>query len=197
MSTPAAKDLLAQADHMMRPRVPEELPLLTDLVVEEIEIGDTGFARPPAMPVARPQSAPVRPPAPVPAHAVAASSVGAAPRAVQSLAPHDALAATSVSSPPNTATGASAREQFNALLISRLDEMRHGVYSQVMQQLELHAAGSLQTHLRESLTTALAHIAREIADQVAEDTSAQVRDVVSRAVDAEIARLREQLSKRR
>ena len=41
MSTPAAKDLLAQADRMMRQRVPEELPVLTDLIVEEIEIGDT------------------------------------------------------------------------------------------------------------------------------------------------------------
>ena len=49
-----------------------------------------------------------------------------------------------------------------------------------MQQLELHAARSLKTHLRESLTAALADIARDIADQVAEDTSTQVRDVVSR-----------------
>ena len=110
---------------------------------------------------------------------------------------HDATPHTPIAAAPNTASGASAREQFNALLISRLEEMRHSVYSQVMQQLELHAAGSLKTHLRESLTAALADIARDIADQVAEDTSTQVRDVVSRAVDGEIARLREQLSKRR
>ena len=38
MSLPTAKDLLAQADRLMRQRTPEELPVLTDLVIEEIEI---------------------------------------------------------------------------------------------------------------------------------------------------------------
>ena len=214
MSTPAAKDLLAQADRMMRQRVPEELPVLTDLIVEEIEIGDTEAPRPtlaaPSV-IARTQPAPataavptVRKPAPpapsVPASSAmpgSAASASAAPRVGPPPALRDTTPHTPIAAAPNTASGASAREQFNALLISRLEEMRHSVYSQVMQQLELHAAGSLKTHLRESLTAALADIARDIADQVAEDTSTQVRDVVSRAVDGEIARLREQLSKRR
>ena len=211
MSTPAAKDLLAQADRMMRQRVPEELPVLTDLIVEEIEIGDTDVARPSAPPAAvraqpspaAPAEAIVRKPAPPTAaptpSAVAGgvAGVSAAPRVGLPPALRDAVSHTPISAPPNTASGTTAREQFNALLISRLEEMRHSVYSQVMQQLELHAAGSLKTHLRESLTAALADIARDIAEQVAEDTSTQVRDVVSRAVDGEIARLREQLSKRR
>ena len=34
MSTPAAKICLRKADRMMRQRVPEELPVLTDLIVE-------------------------------------------------------------------------------------------------------------------------------------------------------------------
>lgn len=214
MSTPAAKDLLAQADRMMRQRVPEELPVLTDLIVEEIEIGDAG-ASPASRPADTARTQPARaipaapavaatrqsvPPVVAPAAAAVSGGVAgvvSAPRAGLPPASRDSVSHTPIATPPNTATGASAREQFNALLISRLEEMRHSVYSQVMQQLELHAAGSLKTHLRESLTAALADIARDIADQVAEDTSTQVRDVVSRAVDAEIARLREQLSKRR
>lgn len=83
------------------------------------------------------------------------------------------------------------------MLVPRLEELRHSVYSQVMQQLELHAGGSLKAHLQEALSVALADIARDIAVQVAEDTSTQVRQVVSDAVDAEIARLREQLAAKR
>ena len=66
-----------------------------------------------------------------------------------------------------------------------------------MQKLEVHAAGSLKTHLRQTLEPALIGIARDLADQVAEDTATQVRQVVSDTVDAEIARLREQFAKKR
>ena len=67
-----------------------------------------------------------------------------ATRAGLSPASRDSVSYTPIATPPNTTTGASAREQFNTLLISRLEEMRHSVCSQVMQQLELHAAGSLK-----------------------------------------------------
>ena len=108
------------------------------------------------------------------------------------------LPTTSISAAPITASAvANVREQFNAQLTAKLEELHHSVFSQVMQQLELHAAGSLKNHIRETLTPALVDMARDIADQVAEDTSTQVRDVVSKAVDSEIARLREQLAKRR
>ena len=105
---------------------------------------------------------------------------------------------TSISASPITANAvANVREQFNAQLMAKLEELHHSVFSQVMQQLELHAAGSLKAHIRDTLAPALIDMAREIAEQVAEDTSTQVRDVVSKAVDSEIVRLREQLSKRR
>lgn len=99
---------------------------------------------------------------------------------------------------PTTVTAvANVRDQFNAQLLTKLEELQHGVYSQVMQQLEIYAAGSLKDHVRDMLLPALTDIVRDIATQVAEDTATQVREVVSKAVDSEIARLREQLSKRR
>lgn len=105
---------------------------------------------------------------------------------------------TSISASPITASAvANVREQFNAQLTAKLEELQHSVFSQVMQQLELHAAGSLKKHIRDTLAPALVEMANDIAEQVADDTSTQVRDVVSRAVDSEIARLREQLAKRR
>ena len=245
MSTPTAKDLLAQADRLMRQRTPEELPVLTDLVIEEIEITSLTdrmddvipiHARPawapvpaPAQPasaspapnphLAAPQrvSAPAfTPAAPVMAPAVAPRPAAPPPpaRAVPAPAPaaanvvdvfgvlprmtHDAPSAAVVAAGPTTVTAmVNVREQFNAQLLTKMEEIQHGVYSQVMQQLEIYASGSLKTHLREMLMPALTDIARDIAEQVAEDTSNQVREVVSKAVDSEIARLREQLAKRR
>ena len=240
MSTPTAKDLLAQADRLMRQRTPEELPVLTDLVVEEIELTSLSdrmdeviptHARPSWMPALPPPpaaakasvpprvapSAPapvavVAPPAPAPAPVVAA--VAATPIAVASgvansqvladlfarrpRVPQDSQVAA-IASPGANAQHASVnvREQFNEQLLAKLDELQHSVFSQVMQKLELYAAGSLKANLRETLEPALIGIARDLAEQVAEDTSAQVRSVVSDAVDAEIARLREQLSKKR
>ena len=243
MSIPTAKDLLAQADRLMRQRVPEELPVLTDLVIEEIEITSltdrmddvipthsrtawTSISAKPvsASPAPNPHlaaphahvSAPVSAPlvaartdAPAPAHFFAVP--GATPAVVVSRTvdaadvlgvlprmAHDALPLASGVAGPNTVTAmANVREQFNAQLLTKLEELQHGVYSQVMQQLEIYAAGSLKDHLRETLLPALTDIARDIAEQVAQDTSTQVREVVSKAVDSEIARLREQLAKRR
>ena len=185
MSTPTAKDLLAQADRLMRQRTPEELPVLTDLVIEEIELpspsnrNDDVDLSPPPM---RPQQtlAPTaKPPATSP----------------ERLLPMPALAALDG---PNTQTAiASVREKFNEQLMARMEELQHSVFSQVMQKLEIHAAGSLKTHLRETLEPSLLGIARDLAEQVAEDTASRVRQVVSDAVDAEISRLREQFSKKR
>ena len=243
MSIPTAKDLLAQADRLMRQRVPAELPVLTDLVIEEIEITSLPdrmddviptHSRPPwtsvaakpmsASPAPNPHlaapharvSAPVAAPA-VAAHAdaPAAAHFFAVPAATPAVVvsrtvdaadvlgvlprmAHDAQPPASAAVGPNTVTAmANVREQFNAQLLTKLEELQHGVYSQVMQQLEVYASGSLKTHLREILLPALTDIARDIAEQVAEDTSTQVRELVSKAVDSEIARLREQLAKRR
>ncbi len=209
MSMPTAKDLLAQADRLMRQRTPEELPVLTDLVIEEIEIPILSERMDEVIPTrSRPSSIPVsvalpaaneytRSPAAMPfarlSAPVGATAATAAPRPS-----HDPNAATATSDSPNTPTAtASAREKFNEQLLAKLDELQHSVFSQVMQKLEIHAAGSLKTHLRETLETALFGIARDLAAQVAEDTSTQVRQVVSDAVDAEIARLREQFAKKR
>ena len=115
---------------------------------------------------------------------------------VRPLVKHDEPHTSALDSTTVTAL-ANVRDQFNAQLLTRLEELQHGVYSQVMQQLEIYAAGSLKEHVRDMLLPALTDIVRDLATQVAEDTSTQVREVVSKAVDSEIARLREQLSKRR
>ena len=190
MSTSTAKDLLAQADRLMRQRAPEELPVLTDLVIEEIDLVSLEGAN--ARAAWAPAPAVVAPASVAPA---AARPPAAAPRMAVGIAERPAV--TSASSPSTVTAMANAREQFNAQLIGKLEELQHSVYSQVMQQLELYAAGSLKTHLRETLLPALTDIANDIANQVAEDTSTQVRAVLSKALDAEIARLRQQLTTRR
>ena len=237
MSPPTAKDLLAQADRLMRQRTPEELPVLTDLVIEEIEIPSISdrtdeviptHARPswmPASPVAKsaataatgaasaPLTAPrVAPsPSPTPMPPPAAPALAAPVAALFERSPplselfaarprpqHEAQSAQAMSEGPNTQTAmANVREKFNEQLLAKMEELQHSVFSQVMQKLEIHAAGSLKTHLRQTLEPALMGIARELAEQVAEDTATQVRQVVSDAVDAEIARLREQFAKKR
>jgi hypothetical protein len=242
MTTPTAKDLLAQADRLMKQRTPEELPVLTDLVIEEIELTSLTdrmddviptHASPawasvqarPALAAAAPNpylaapprvsAADVAPPVMAPsmyAHDTAppaqematlaavnvVDALGVLPRMtpeapLNSFAGAHAATATSATA----TTGVNARDQFNAQLLTKLEEMQHGVYSQVMQQLEIYASGALKAHLRDTLLPALTDIARDIATQVAEDTSNQVREVVSKAVDSEIARLREQLAAKR
>jgi hypothetical protein len=204
MSTPTAKDLLAQADRLMRQRAPEELPVLTDLVVEEIEFTSLTDRMDDVVPTnARPAWAP--PHSPPSAARVAASPAAALTAAVPvALRPAPPVLANTepLASAPRLAReppslNPNPRDHFNALLLSKLEELQHSVYNQVMQQLEIHAAGSLKNHLRETLLPALNDIAREIAEQVADDTATQVREVVSKAVDSEIARLREQLTARR
>lgn len=247
MSTPTAKDLLAQADRLMRQRTPEELPVLTDLVIEEIEISGLSDRMADVIPThARPASTPYAAKAMAPLAAAGAPLTGSAlpPQSASALsvnapstaslnttafAAQDTQRSTAPSPPPLSATVeaadvlgvlprmahdtpsnayanngpttvtamANVREQFNAQLLTRLEELQHSVYSQVMQQLEIYAAGSLKNHLRETLLPALTGIARDIAEQVADDTATQVRSVVSKAVDSEISRLREQLAKRR
>ena len=73
------------------------------------------------------------------------------------------------------------------------------------RNLRIHSVGNHLPHLcrrvlrnlRQTLEPALIGIARDLAEQVAEDTATQVRQVVSDTVDAEIARLREQFAKKR
>jgi hypothetical protein len=222
MSTPTAKDLLAQADRLMRQRTPEELPVLTDLVIEEIEHASpadrtqsvsaahqtsawapTSHQSPPAWLSETSVSAPL----PMSAASPSQSRAGTPPTDMRNaFSPdmlgvlptmkHEALRVTATD--PTTVTAvANVRDQFNAQLLTKLEELQHGVYSQVMQQLEIYAAGSLKDRVRDMLLPVLTDMARDIAAQVADDTSNQVREVVSKAVDSEIARLREQLSKRR
>ncbi len=211
MSTPTAKDLLAQADRLMRQRTPEELPVLTDLVIEEIELTSLSDRMDEAIPTnAQPSWTPPTQATPAPAPLAPAASAtppaGSLERtqplseafAGRSTPQQDALGGGAGSGGPNTQSAmASVREKFNEQLLAKMEELQHSVFSQVMQKLELHAAGSLKTHLRQTLEPALLGIARDLAEQVAEDTATQVRQVVSDAVDAEIARLREQFAKKR
>lgn len=211
------------------PGAPEELPVLTDLVVEEIEMPSLEFSfdAPPAtaVPAASPKAANVAPPVPpllpeieldyvtldeiVPPAAPAMATVHAerlnVPAApalmpVEVAAP-SAAAAPSLAAPPAPTTPTAAipnvREQFNAQIVLKLDEIRHAVFNQAMQQLELHADGGLKQHLRESLTERLVPVVEDIVNSVIEETTQQVREIVARAVDAEIARMREQLSRKR
>ncbi len=236
MSSPTAKELLAQADRLMRQRTPEELPVLTDLVIEEIELKSlSDRVDPVAAAGARPSPMPASPAVPgvavaakqVPPVALAATPMASVPparapveqfgetvepavaaarrtpplaelfagRALQAQDTPGGLA--SAGGPSTQSALASVREKFNEQLLAKMEELQHSVFSQVMQKLEIHSAGSMKTHLRETLEPALIGIARELAEQVAEDTATQVRQVVSDAVDAEIARLREQFAKKR
>lgn len=89
------------------------------------------------------------------------------------------------------------RAQFDQRIAEKLEELQHAVFSQAMQQLELHAAGSLKERLRAALIPALDQVARDIAEQVAAETAEQVRAIVARAVEDEVRRLRERLAQRR
>jgi hypothetical protein len=89
------------------------------------------------------------------------------------------------------------REQFDQAILAKLEQVQHSVYSQVMQQLELHATGEMKRRLREALEPALMQVSRDIAAQVAEETSLQVQEIVSHAVENEVARLREQIENKR
>ncbi|TAG03155.1 MAG: hypothetical protein EAZ30_11910 [Betaproteobacteria bacterium] len=216
MTTTTAKTLLAQADQLMRrPRPPEDLPVLTDLVrastsPQRQPLPSAGARRESAPPelderVDEPTSHagaiplpeveelsvqafrdarsgfsnnPVRPPASAPTRTTPAAE--SAPSRASSDAP---LGVT--------------REQLNAMLSKRLEQMQHSVYSQVMQQLELHANGRMKENLVSVLVPALSTLANDIATRVAEDTANQMQNVIADAVEKEVARLRDQLSQKR
>ena len=192
MSSTTAKDLLAQADRLMRQRIPEELPVLTDLVIDEIEpTGLTNGMDDATASRLRPARA-VPPQQPL----LAPKSTSAKPTDMRNA--FAAGAGVSTASVPTIESNAvDLRDQLNAQLLTKLDGLQHDVYSQVMQQLEIYASGSLKDHVRDTLLPVLTDIVRDIAQQVAEDTSNRVREVVSKAVDSEFARLREQLSKQK
>jgi hypothetical protein len=111
--------------------------------------------------------------------------------------PPTPAAATSAARPGADAPLGVTREQLNALLSKRLEQMQHSVYSQVMQQLELHASGKMKENLVAVLVPALSTLANDIATRVAEDTANQMQEVIAEAVEKEVARLRDQLSQKR
>ena len=169
MSTPTAKDLLAQADRLMRQRTPEELPVLTDLVIEEIEVMSLSDRMDDVIPThARPAPAfaPVPTPSPSPAASTPMTPPDAPPADMRNaLAPdvlgvrpamkHDAPHMSALD-PTTVAAVASVRDQFNAQLLTRLEELQHGVYSQVMQQLEIYVADGLTESPLHPLDTSVA-----------------------------------------
>ncbi len=185
MSNDSAKQLLAQADRLMKKgrTAHDDLPVLTDFV-----------ATPPA-------STPA-------AHAtddLPAMSYGMPLPEVAEISAEEfrRLQQPQVRTPVPPALSLPpgaivlTRAQFDERVAQKLEELQHAVFNQVMQQIELHAAGDLKAHLRSALLPPLTQIAEEIASQVAEETSSQIRNLVGEAVAAEVARLREQLSKRR
>ena len=167
MTAPTAKELLAQADRLMRrrePGAPEELPVLTDLVVEEIEMPSLEFsfdAPPPVAPLPKVASAPapipakVSPPAPeidyvtldemiAPAAAPTATAPlepaltavmlapvpAPAPAPALALAPVTTLADSATPPAAHQAAVPNVREQFNAQIVAKLEEVRHAVFNQ-------------------------------------------------------------------
>jgi hypothetical protein len=180
MTNPSAKDLLVQADQLMRrSRDIDDLPVLTELIVETAP-QDTS-----------------RLPRDKPFDDLSAASVHSErERREPSFgdAAHTASRAgvRKESSEPNF-----SREQFDQAVQAKLEQMQHSVYSQVMQQLELHSTGEMKRLLREALEPALFQVSRDIAAQVAEETSAQVQQIVANAVENEVARLREQIQNKR
>jgi hypothetical protein len=247
VSNPTAKELLAQADQLMRRARPaDDLPVLTELVrdteslpptleeriedeipiftfddmdLPEVDAFDLPLGNPPqpsqlsqaivvtAAPVqiisnafvAAPavSSATVAMPSATPAW-TSASPIAMAPAPVQSpvVAPVIAIS-DPVSLPTSGSDALYTREQFDAMLATKLEEVQHSVYSQVMQQLELHTTGRMRENLRASLAPTVQLIVDEITSQVADETAIQMQSVVANAVDAELARLREQLGKKR
>jgi hypothetical protein len=227
MTTPSAKDLLAQADEIMRrTRASADLPVLTELVTEtprskpasprldasvegipdltelietpaKRDAGDTleveeisfeEFKRE-ALTERRDPSLGLDDSAAA-MHEIFPSQIKASANTLQRSA--SALR----SDGDNTATYTKA--QFDAAVAAKLEQMQHSVYSQVMQQLELHATGEMKRNLREALEPALTQVALDLAAQVAEETSIQMQQIISNAVEGEVARLREQiLNKRR
>jgi hypothetical protein len=219
MTTPSAKDLLAQADELIRrTRSPADLPVLTELV------GDPSHQKSPtrvnpAIEVIPDLTDMVEPPMsrnrtkPLEVEEISFEEFKREVRGERrepSLGfddrlgvPHEifpsAVKPSPVSSPIAQSEGSTSytRDQFHAAVAAKLEQMQHSVYSQVMQQLELHATGEMKRKLREALEPALTQVALDLAAQVAEETSIQVQQIVANAVDDEVARLREQIQNKR
>jgi hypothetical protein len=210
MSTPSAKDLLEQADQLIRrSRSTDDLPVLTELVADAPLHGS---AVPPNIPdltefVDAPTSYAARAPLPE----VEEVSIANYPSTAHSertepmlgIAAAPLTQSRSTFNPPTTRRSEGdiaatyTREQFDAAIVAKLEQVQHSVYSQVMQQLELHATGEMKRKLREALEPALTQVALDIAAQVSEETSIQVQSIVSNAVENEVARLREQIESKR
>ncbi len=213
MTTSSAKDLLAQADQLMRGgKAHGELPVLTELIDErarKMAIEDI-----PSL-TDRIDFDPIdtRPSAANPNPGTRGGERGAASKAAISARIDPVLGddadedvddeyptgprATPSRSSDAERAAAYTREQFDKAVATKLEELGHAVYSQVMQQLELHAAGELKRRLREALEPALMQVSLDIAAQVADETSNQIQSVVTVAVEAEVARLREQIQAKR
>jgi hypothetical protein len=204
MSNSTAKDLLEQADRLIRrPKASEDVPVLTDMVggqtisprnkvsipdlTERVDTGDVMPKRADLPEVEELSMSDFRRAVdgtrrePTLGASAASAKRGDAPRGVK----QSAEAATYT------------REQFDAAVSSKLEQLQHSVYSQVMQQLELHATGEMKRRLREALEPALTQVALDIAAQVADETAIQVQSIVSNAVENEVARLREQIQTKR
>jgi hypothetical protein len=239
VSNPTAKELLAQADQLMRRARPaDDLPVLTELVrdtdslpptleeridgdapiftfddmdlpeVEELDLSQAQalqvtFASPaPSTPFSNASVVALSMPnAPVAAPSATPTWTSASPVAIAPTPPSFHAPVIAISDPVSAQSSRSGaiytREQFDAMLVTKLEEIQHSVYSQVMQQLELHATGRMRENLRASLEPTVKLIVDEITAQVADETAIQMQSVVSNAVDSEVARLREQLSKKR
>jgi hypothetical protein len=230
MSNDPAKELLAQADRLMKKGRTslDDLPVLTDFVPADSPAPVTP-ARAPAVahsplnsPTVGAEGLPyISSAMPLPeveevSIAEFNRSAQAVPRGAsagpQTIAPGGArppsVAPTSVAGrPPTPDAGPTTalppgaivltRAQFDQRIADKLEELQHAVFSQAMQQLELHAAGSLKERLRDALLPALNQVAADIAQQVAEETAEQVKSVVAKAVEDEVRRLRERLAQRR
>lgn len=230
MSNDPAKELLAQADRLMKKGRTslDDLPVLTDFVPADSP-GPSTPTRVPATarsplnsPTVGAEGTPYLSSA-MPLPEVEEVSIAEFNRSAQSAAravppvpamPPAAAARPSVPAPATPAVPPPApdggpptilppgaivltRAQFDQRIADKLEELQHAVFSQAMQQLELHAAGSLKERLRDALLPALNQVAADIAQQVAEETADQVRAVVARAVEDEVRRLRERLTQRR
>lgn len=226
MSTTSAKDLLNQADQLIRrSRVSGDVPVLTELVgdpqrrpasathlgdgipdltdriddlnaraVEQSQLFDDFSA-----PNVRSERARREPSLGGPPTATSRASATTAAATVAAAAPSSSanIAYAFADARRDAGEVAFTREQFDQAITAKLEQVKHSVYSQVMQQLELHAAGEMKRRLREALEPALMQVSRDIAAQVAEETSLQMQEIVANAVENEVARLREQIESKR
>jgi hypothetical protein len=195
MSNSTAKDLLEQADRLIRrPKASEDVPVLTEMVGgQTIPSGRTSI---PDLTDRIDDGGALRPR--IDNLDVEELSMSDFRRAVSGERREPSLGnPTRAARAPASDTTTYSREQFEAAVLAKLEQMQHSVYSQVMQQLELHATGEMKRNLREALEPALSQVALDIAAQVADETAIQMQSIVANAVENEVARLREQIQNKR